>query len=101
MREQAAALIDIGLLRFGPLEWCHILRRCVAHAVDGHDIRISVRHDARHDHDHQDNRDQYDDTAHRERVLHQLAHTVLKKGSGFAHHVLLLFFFICRFFKFR
>ena len=48
---------------------------------------------------HRNNDDQDNNTAYCQRIFHQLAHTIFKEGYGFAHNILLSFFFVGRFFK--
>ena len=47
----------------------------------------------------QNDNKQNNDAAHRQRILHQTAHPIFKKGNGFTHHILLSFLFLRCLFK--
>ena len=89
-------LVDQLLLHLAVGKRCQVLCSLVALAVDGEDLAVAVRHDDRRNNDHDDHRNQHDQTAHRQRIAQQLAHTVAEEGGALAHHVLLLLFLVGR-----
>ena len=99
MREHLAALINKFLFLFGILKGGQVLVAPVSLAVDPDDIGIRIGNDQGRYGDGQDHQQENDDGADRQRILHELAHTVLEKGGGFTHDIGLPFLFIRSRFK--
>ena len=99
MREDLAAFRHKLLLQLGILEGSHIRDGPVTLSIHPDDLRIFIGNKHRAENNQKDDQDQHDHASNRQRILHQAAHTVLEKGNGFAHHILLLLFLICRLFK--
>ena len=93
MRKPGIAFVYILLFCLAVFKGLQIFSPFVPFSFNRKHFRISVRNDQRCNDNRQNNTEQYYQADDRKRIAKQFADSVLKKGNGFRHDILLLFLF--------